>query len=117
MLVEEIDVIGAQAPQLGLDDLADVFRPAVPTASSCTGLGIDVEAELGAQDDLAADALQRLADDLLGKERAVGLGRVDQGDAAINGPANQRDGRSPVGGAGVQVVDGSRGTTGRTYCT
>ena len=92
MLVEQVDAVGSQAPQLGLDHLPNVFGPAVPPSASLARLRIDVEAELGGYDDPIADALQRLADDFLGHEGAIGLGGVEQRDAQIRGPSDEGDG-------------------------
>ncbi len=52
---------------------------------------IDVEAELGGDHDLVAERRQRLADEFLVGERAVDLGGVEEGDAALDGRADQRD--------------------------
>ena len=57
MLVEQVDAVGAQTPQLGLDHLPDVFGPAVRSTAALARLRIDVEAELGGDDDAVADAL------------------------------------------------------------
>ena len=58
---------------------------------ACLPSRIDVEAELGGDHDLVAHRLQRLADDLLVGERAVDLGGVEEGDAALDRRADQRD--------------------------
>ena len=59
MLIEQIDRLDAQAPQRPLDDLSDVVGPAVEAVRSRRE---DREAELGGDDDLAAERRQRLAD-------------------------------------------------------
>ena len=51
----------------------------------------EVEAELGRDHDLVADGLERLADELFVGERAVDLRGVEEGDAALDGGADQRD--------------------------
>ena len=51
----------------------------------------NVEAELRGDDDLVADRRERLTDDLLVDERAVHLGGVEEGDAAVDGGADERD--------------------------
>jgi len=42
---------------------------------------IDIHAELGFQDDLVANPLERLAHNLFRQKRSIDLGGVDQGDA------------------------------------
>ena len=53
-------------------------------------------AELRGDDDLALEGFQRLADQALVGEGAVGLGRVEEGDAALDRLAEQRDHLVPV---------------------
>ena len=81
--------------QRGLGDLADVLRPAVEAALPARR-GVDVEAELGGDHHLVAQRRKRLADQLLVGERAVDLGGVEEGDAALDGGAEQRDHLRPV---------------------
>ena len=52
-------------------------------------LEINVEAELGGDDDLVAERPQRFADDLLVGEGAIDLGRVEEGHAAVHRGADQ----------------------------
>ena len=47
VLVEQIDMVHAQAPERRLDNMADMVRPAVETAEAGAGGLVDVEAELG----------------------------------------------------------------------
>ena len=54
-------------------------------------VAVDVDAELGGDDHLVADRLQRLADDFLVLERAIDLGGVEEGDAALEGRTDQPD--------------------------
>ena len=54
-------------------------------------LGIDVEAELGGDHDPVAHRPKRFADHLLVDEGAVDLGRVEEGDAALDRGADQPD--------------------------
>ena len=58
---------------------------------------VQVEAELRRDHDLVADGLERLADELLVRERPVHLRGVEEGDAAVDRGADQRDHLLPVG--------------------
>ena len=78
MLVKEVDAVGLQPLEARLGDALDVLGPAVGAAAARTGLKIDVKAELGGDDDLVANRRERLADEFLVGERAVGLRRVEQ---------------------------------------
>ena len=89
VLVQKIDVVGTQALQHGVDDRDDVLGAAVQTAGSRAGLQIDVEAELGRDDDLVAERRHRLAEQGLIGERPIGFSRVEEGDAALEGVADQ----------------------------
>ena len=60
---------------------------------------VEVEAELRRDHDLVADGLERLADELLVRERPVDLRGVEEGDAALDRRADQRDHLLPVGGS------------------
>lgn len=50
------------------------------------------EANLGGDDDPAADRLESLSNDVFVSEWALYLCRVEKGDAAVMGGADQRDG-------------------------
>ena len=89
VLIEQIDAIGLQPLQRGLGDLPDVLGPAVQAGSA--DRWPNFEAELGGDHDLVAERRERLADQLLVGERAVDLGGVEEGDAALDGGADQRD--------------------------
>ena len=52
---------------------------------------VEGEPELGGDDDVVAHRLQRLADQLLVVEGAVDLGGVEEGDAAVDRGAEERD--------------------------
>ena len=79
----------------GLGDLAGCARAGC-RGRACLPSRIDVEAELGGDHHLAAERRERLADQLLVGERAVDLGGVEEGDAALDGRADQRDPLLPV---------------------
>ena len=68
----------------------DVLRPAVE-AALLAGLRIEIEAELGGDHHLSAERRQRFAHELLVGEWAVDFGGVEEGDAALDGRADQRD--------------------------
>ena len=69
--------------------------PAVQTRALLARVGVDVQAELGGDHHLVADRGERLADELLVRERAVDLGGVEERDAALDGCADQGD-QSPA---------------------
>jgi hypothetical protein len=87
VLVEEIDPVGAQAPQSFVRDLPNAFGTAVETVRRHTIL----EPEFRGDDDLVANRFERLANDLFVDSRTVCLGRIEEGDAAILRRADQRD--------------------------
>ncbi len=72
VLVEQVDVVGAQVAQAVLDHDADSRG----TAVEALGVVAFAEAELGCDDDLVAHRRQRLADDLL-VELAIGFGGIE----------------------------------------
>ena len=81
VLVEQVDVVGAQALERPFDRGLDVRGTAVDHAGAAAGVGD--EPELRGDLDLVTAALDGLADDLLAQERPVDLSRVDVGDAEI----------------------------------
>ncbi len=97
VLVEQVDDVGLQPLQRGLGDGADVLRAAVKPLG---GFAV-AETEFGGDDDLVADRRQSFADDLFIEARAIGFGRVEKGNAALDGGADQGDGRAAVGGRAV----------------
>src|SRR6266542_2113370 len=88
MLRVEVDVVGLEPAQAGLDRAPDV-------ATGAAGLLLapgDVRAELGGEHDLVTAALQDLAEEALGVAAAVGVGRVEQGDALLQRRLDHRAG-------------------------
>ena len=67
------------------------------------GRRVDIEGELGGDDDLIADRGQRLADELLVDERAVCLRGVEERHAPLDRLADERDHLAAV--RGLAVVD------------
>ena len=74
-----------------------ILGPARDPAARLALDRIDVPAELGGDDDLVPEGGQCLADQFLVDVRAVHLGGVEEGDAAVHGGADQRDHLLPVG--------------------
>jgi hypothetical protein len=95
VLVEQVDGVGAQTAQRAVDRRPDTVRSA-GDAGLVTVL-VEGEAELGGDDDVAADRLQRLADQLLVVEGAIHLSGVEEGDATVHGRAQERDHLLPWG--------------------
>ena len=91
VLVEEVDVVGAQPSERVVGDLSDAFGSAVGAVGR-TSFG---EAELGGDHDLVADRLECFADEAFVAALAIGLGGVEERDAAIVCLSEQCDG---VGG-------------------
>ena len=89
VLVEQVDAIGPEPLERGLGDLLDVLgrlsRPALPVCASMS------KPNLVAITTWSRIGCERLADELFVRERAVDLGGVEEGDAALDGRADQRD--------------------------
>ena len=88
VLVEQVDAVDVQPAQGVLDGGADVLGAAVQAGGAAA---VEGEPELGGDHDLVADRSQRLADELLVGERPVDLGGVEEGDAEVDGGADERD--------------------------
>ena len=75
-----------------LSELFDAAPDRLRAAVDAAGLARrELEAELGRDHDLVADRLERLADELLVRERAVDLRGVEERDAAVDRGPEQRD--------------------------
>ena len=88
MLVEQVDVVGAQAPQGTFHGPPDVIGAAVE------GRGLaffDAKAEFGGNDDLVAHRGQGFADPFLTGVGTIDLGRIEKGHAAVVCPPDQGD--------------------------
>jgi hypothetical protein len=92
VLVEEVEGVDLEALEAGLGDLADVLRAAVEGVPFAAVVGVGFEAELGGDDDFSAEGGQGFADELLVDEWAVDLGSVEEGDALLDGGADDLDG-------------------------
>ena len=131
MVLVEVDAIGAQRLQRGVDGLLEVLgapveRPAAVGVAQVAALG-------GDQDVVAVDALQGLGDQALAMTdvRAVlgvGVGGVDQRHAGIDrgvdradglilvGPAGQREGHlAEADGKDLGVAEGAGGSVGGAH--
>ena len=86
VLVEEVDVVRAEALERGLADAPDVFRAAVQTRDPSGG--IDAKAELGRDDDTLAVGAEGAPQQPLVGVGPVDLGGVEEGDAEFERPAN-----------------------------
>ena len=80
MLVEQVDIVRAQALEHGIHHGADVLRP----AGEATLLP-KCEAELGSDDEALTVGGQHPAQEALVVEGAVGLGGVEEGNAPLDG--------------------------------
>ncbi len=94
VLVEEVDVIGAEPLQRGVGDLLDVRGAAVEPgdAAHAGALLRDLETELRGDRHLVAHVLQRLADDDLVLVGPVDFGGVEERDADVDGLVQRGDG-------------------------
>ncbi len=86
MYLIEVDVVGTQSLQAGFDRLHDVQarQPDVVRALP------HPSPYLGGDDDVLAPTGERAAQDLLRVARRVDIGRVEEVDASIERPVNQR---------------------------
>src|SRR5712692_8555983 len=84
VLIEEIDVVGAEPEQGALHRLADMLRPA-----GCFGADLlsvlETKAKFGADYHLVAPALERPAEQLLVGEGTIALGRVEEVASQFDG--------------------------------
>src|SRR5581483_6403742 len=92
VLVEQVDPVGAEAPQRVVDAAANRLRPAIGAARLSAR---ELEAELRRDHDPVADRLERFADELLVVERAVDLRGVEERDAALDRGPDQGDSLLP----------------------
>ena len=92
MLVEEVDGVGLQTLERAFDDLLDVVGAAVGGCPLAVVVGIGLESELGGDDDVFAEGSESFADDFFVDVGAVDFGGVEEGDAALDGGADELDG-------------------------
>ena len=96
VLVQQIDPVGPQPRERGIDDRANVIGPAVEVRAGGAVTG-QVEAELGGDHHAVAQRRQRFAQQFFIGERAIDFGGVEQGHPAFHRRAQQRDHRRFVG--------------------
>ena len=99
--LEQVDALDSEAEQAAFALPAQVLRATAWGPRAGTGPG---EAGLGGDLQVARVRVERLTDELLGHIRAVGIGRVDQVDAQLDGATQDGNGaivvtrRSPDAG-------------------
>ena len=96
MLVIDVDVVNPQPSERAFAGLAYVLRPAVDALPAV--IRAAHEAELRGHSHFVTPAADRLADQLLVGERAVGVRRVEKINPQFQGPMDGRDGLGFVGG-------------------
>lgn len=79
VLIEQVDVVGAQPLQRSVDNLADVVGLRVQPLETV----VDVEAELGGDPHLVTDRFENRPDEQLILMGAVDLGGVEERDADV----------------------------------
>src|SRR5262249_3510286 len=96
MLVQELNAVRFEPSQTTLNGSLDMVRLAVDPVMTHAGIGINVPTELGGDQNLVLQRLERFAyHDLVGK-RAVGLGRVKEVNTALDHLADESDHLEPV---------------------
>jgi hypothetical protein len=111
VLVQQVDAVGAQALQRGLDHSTDALWAAVHARTDEAVL----EAELGRDHHLVAHRGQGLAHHLL-VQPTVGFGSVEEGHAALDGLADELHARRPVQAGAVAVTQAHAAETeGRDF--
>src|SRR4029077_7000395 len=99
VLVEQVDRLNPQPLQRAFGRLPDAFGATVKPAGSAV---TEVVAELGGDDDVLSEWLQRLAHEFLVGERTIDRGGVEESDTALERRPDERDHLFAVGaGAGV----------------
>ena len=102
VLVQQVDVIGAQPPQRPVHRAADVVR--LTGQAGLAAVGVERETELGRDDHLVADRGERLAGQFLVDVRAVHLGGVEERDTAVDGGPQQLDHLAAVAGVRAEAL-------------
>ena len=89
MLVHQVDVVGGEASERALDGLVNMLRPAV---HSCDGAVLELEPELGRDDDTVALAVECAGEQCLVGVGPVRLGRVKECHSEFDGSVDGCDG-------------------------
>ena len=92
--LEQVDALDAESPQAELALLAEVLRPTdgEPLPGSLTG-----ESRLGGDDEVLGVGVERLEDQAFAHFGAIGVSRVDEVDAHVDGTAQHGEAGRPVG--------------------
>ncbi len=98
VLIEQIDAVGPEPLQRASATCLDVLRPAVQPAEALRRRRIESWPNLVAITTWSRNGRQRFAHEFLVRVRAVDLGGVEEGDAALDGRPDQRDHLLLVGG-------------------
>lgn len=88
VLVEQVDVIGAEPAQAVFRDRANMFGAAVGALDRAA---LNIEAELGGDHHLVPAAFERPAQQLLICERAIDFRGVEKGDSKFDRPVDRGD--------------------------
>jgi hypothetical protein len=104
VLVQKVDAVGLETLQHPVGRDLYVLGTAVQAGMAIPRLGVDVRAELRGDRHLLAERCERLADEFFVRERAVCLGGVEKGDAALDGHADDGDPFGPVGRRSIAIV-------------
>src|SRR6476661_10275974 len=121
VLVIQIDVLDAEASERFFARPPDVGRTSVQAVPRTIGR-TDV-AELGRYDEVIAPALYRATNELLVRERAIRVSRVEKGDAQLEGAVDRGErfdfvaARIEVGHAHAAEAEGRDGESLRTETT
>jgi hypothetical protein len=102
MLIEEVDGVDVEPMEGFLGGLLDVLGPAIQ--ADLLAFGTEFEAEFGCDHHLTAERSQRFAHELFVRERTVGLGGVEERNAAFDRRPDQGDHLLLVGGRAVAVA-------------
>ena len=122
MLIEQVDAVGSQPLEGRLGHrLICSGRLLVPPRRAPVSRSMS-KPNLVAMTTWSRIGCERLADQFLVGERAVGLGRVEEGHAAIVGGADQLDhlglvGGRPVGGAHAHAAEAEGGDLEASKCS
>ena len=89
VLVEKIDAVSSETAERAFDGFANMLRPAV---HSCDGAVLELEPELGRDDDAVALAVERAGEQCLVGVGPVRLGRVKECHSEFDGSVDGCDG-------------------------
>ncbi len=112
MLIQKVDGADIQPLQRGFHGLLDVLGAAVQTLGMRVCGVVELEAELGGDDDLIAKRREGFADEFFVDEWAVDLSCVEKRDAAFDCAAH--DGDHFLFGSGDGAVTGSHAHAAET---